>query len=56
MNNDAPCIEFDEEVDFILAECKKQGFSISKDTIEIILDLDMKFLESKGIAIPSEEE
>ena len=56
MNNDKPFIEFEEEVDFILTECNKEGVSRDRDPIELILDLDLKFLELKGIATPSEEE
>lgn len=56
MNNDKPFIQFEEEIDFILTECKKEGVSIDRDTIELILDLDLKFLELKGIATPLEDE
>ncbi len=56
MNNDKPFIDFDEEIDFILNECNKEGISIDRDTIELILDLDLKFLELKGIATPLEYE
>ena len=54
MNNDKPFIDIDEEVDFILTECKKEGVSIDRDTIELILDLDLKFLELKGIVTYTE--
>ena len=50
MNNDKPFIDIDEEVNFILTECKKEGVSI-----ELILDLDLKFLELKGIVTYTEE-
>lgn len=55
MSNDKPFIDIDEEVDFILTECKKEGISIDRDTIELILELDLKFLELKGIATPLED-
>lgn len=54
MNNDKQFIDFDEEIDFILNECNKEGISIDRETIEFIIDLDMKFLELKGIATPVE--
>lgn len=55
MNNDKPFIDFDEEIDFILDECNKEGISIDRDTVEFIMNLDMKFLELKGIVTPVEE-
>ena len=55
MNNVKPFIDIDEEVDFILTECKKEGVSIDRDTIELILDLDLKFLELKGIVTYTED-
>ena len=55
MNNDKLFIDFDEEIDFILDECNKEGISIDRDTVEFIINLDMKFLELKGIATPLEE-
>lgn len=55
MSNDKPFIDIDEEVDFILNQCKKEGVSISRETVEFILDLDLKFLELKGIATYTEE-
>lgn len=54
MSNDKPFIDIDEEVDFILNQCKKEGVSISRKTVEFILDLDLKFLELKGIVTYSE--
>ncbi len=36
-------------MNFILEEWRKEGAYIDKDTIELILDLDLKFLELKGI-------
>lgn len=47
-------INTDEEIYFILNECKKEGISISRETLEFIFDLDLKFLELKGIATPCE--
>lgn len=55
MTNDRPFIDFEEEIDFILGECKKEGVSIDRDTIELILDLDLKFLKLKGIVTYTEE-
>lgn len=43
-------INYEEELKFIQ---ELTGFDI--ETIESILDADMKFLESKGIAIVDEE-
>ena len=39
-------ISIDEMIDFIH---KKLGESISKDTIEVILDLQEEFLDEKGL-------
>lgn len=52
MNNEQPSIDFEEEVDFILDECKKEGIIIHRETIEFILDSDLRFLESKRFATP----
>lgn len=56
MNNDKQFIEFEEEVDFILTECNKKGVSINRDTIELIINLYLKFLELKGIVTPLKKE
>lgn len=53
MYNEQPSVDFEEEVDFIFNECKKEGIIISRETIEFVLDSDLRFLESKGLATPS---
>ena len=52
MYNEQPSVNFEEEVDIILNECKKEGIIISRETIEFVLDSDLRFLESKGLATP----
>ncbi|MEG1009123.1 MAG: hypothetical protein RSF67_04805 [Clostridia bacterium] len=52
MNNEQPFVDFEEELDFILEECKKDGINVSREIIEFILDSDLRFLESKGLATP----
>ena len=52
MNNEQPFVDFEEELDFILNECKKEGIVISRETIEFILESDLRFLETKGLATP----
>ena len=46
-------ISVQEMIEFIY---KKLGESISKDTIEIILELEEEFLDSKGLIQIEEEE
>ena len=46
-------ISVEEMIEFIY---KKLGESISKDTIEIILELEEEFLDSKGLIQIEEEE
>lgn len=45
----APVIDTEEEIDFILEECEKKGISISRETLEFIFDLDFEFLKQKGV-------
>lgn len=50
-------ISIKEMINFIHCECKKNGYSISHETIEVILDYEEKFLYNKGlIEIEDEEE
>lgn len=53
MYNEQASVDFEEEVDFIVNECKKEGIIIARETIEFILDSDLRFLESKGLATHS---
>lgn len=46
-------ISVEEMIEFIY---KRLGESISKDTIEIILELEEEFLDSKGLIQIEEEE
>lgn len=46
-------ISVEEMIEFIY---KKLGESISKDTIEIILELEEEFLDSKGLIQIEEDE
>ena len=46
-------ISVEEMIEFIY---KRLGESISKDTIEIILELEEEFLDSKGLIRIEEEE
>lgn len=47
-------IDSDELSHFILEEAKKRGHSITEEIIELILDLEMEFLDSKGLVIEKE--
>ena len=47
-------IDSNELEEFIFAECKKKGLNISKETIELVLDLEMEFLDSKELIQESE--
>lgn len=47
-------IDSNELEEFIFTECKKKGLNISKETIELVLDLEMEFLDSKGLIQESE--
>ncbi|MGL6107047.1 hypothetical protein [Romboutsia sp.] len=46
-------ISVEEMIEFIY---KRLGESISKDTIEVILDLEEEFLDSKGLIEIEEED
>ena len=46
-------ISIDEMIEFIY---KRLGESVSKDTIEVILDLQEEFLDSKGLISIEEDE
>lgn len=42
-------IDSNEMNEFILDEAKKRGFNISEEIVDLILDLEMEFLNSKGL-------
>lgn len=42
-------IDSNEMNEFILEEAKKRGFTISEEIIDLVLDLEMEFLDSKGL-------
>lgn len=42
-------IDSNEMNEFILEGAKKRGFNISKEIIDLVLDLEMEFLDSKGL-------
>ncbi|MHC1683160.1 MAG: hypothetical protein AB6733_09465 [Clostridiaceae bacterium] len=48
-------IDGDELNQFILDKARKRGHNISLELVELILDLEMEFLQSNGIASESQE-
>lgn len=42
-------IDSNEMNEFILEEAKKRGFTISEEIVDLVLDLEMEFLDSKGL-------
>ncbi|WP_428818121.1 hypothetical protein ACQR2L_19230 (plasmid) [Clostridium butyricum] len=42
-------IDSNELNEFILEESKKRGFNISEEIIDLVLDLEMEFLDLKGL-------
>lgn len=42
-------IDSNEMNEFILEEVKKRGFNISEEIVDLVLDLEMEFLDSKGL-------
>lgn len=51
-----PFIDADEMTDFIFDKCKSSGYLASKELINLILDLEVDFLESKCLVTYSDEE
>lgn len=47
-------IDGDELNQFILEEAKKRGYSITEEVIELVLDLELEFLDSKGLVVERE--
>ena len=45
-----PFIDATEMTDFIFEKCTDSGYKVSKEIIDLVLDLEMQFLESKGLA------
>lgn len=50
-----PFVNADEMTDFIFEKCKSSGHLASKELINLILDLEVDFLESKGLVTYTEE-
>jgi len=44
-----PIISVKEMINYIYEKCKENGYSISHETIEVILDYEEQFLDSKGL-------
>jgi len=42
-------IDGEELTEYIFDVCQKKGLNISEETINLILDLEMEYLESKGM-------
>lgn len=42
-------IDSNEMNEFILEEAKKRGFTVSEEIVDLVLDLEMEFLDSKGL-------
>ncbi|MBX9138660.1 MULTISPECIES: hypothetical protein [unclassified Clostridium] len=50
-----PFIDAAEMTDFIFEKCTSSGYEVSKEIIDLVLDLEMQFLESKGIVTYTED-
>ncbi|HSQ90008.1 hypothetical protein [Romboutsia sp.] len=44
-----PIISVEEMINYIYEKCKENGYSIPRETIEVILDYEEEFLDSKGL-------
>ena len=50
-----PFIDAAEMTDFIFEKCTASGYEVSKEIIDLVLDLEMPFLESKGLVTYTED-
>ena len=50
-----PFIDAAEMTDFICEKCTASGYEVSKEIIDLVLDLEMQFLESKGLVTYTED-
>ena len=50
-----PFIDVAEMTDFIFEKCTVSGYEVSKEIIDLVLDLEMQFLESKGLVTYTED-
>ncbi|MDB1949260.1 MULTISPECIES: hypothetical protein [Clostridium] len=50
-----PFVDADEMTYFIFEKCKYLGYLASKELINLILDLEVDFLESKGLVTYTED-
>ena len=50
-----PFIDAAEMTDFIFEKCTASGYEVSKEIIDLVLDLEMQFLESKGLVTHTED-
>jgi len=48
-------IDATEMTDFIFEKCTASGYEVSKEIIDLVLDVEMQFLESKGLVTYTEE-
>lgn len=44
-----PIISVKEMINYIYEKCKENGYSTPLETIEVILDYEEEFLDSKGL-------
>lgn len=44
-----PIISIEEMINYIHEKCRENGYDISKDMIDTILDYEEEFLNSKGL-------
>lgn len=44
-----PIISVEEMINYIYEKCNENGYSIPRETIEVILDYEEEFLDSKGL-------
>ena len=50
-----PFIDAAEMTDFIFEKCYAFEYEVSKEIIDLVLDLEMQFLESKGLVTYTED-
>ena len=50
-----PFIDAAEMTDFIFEKYTVSGYEVSKEIIDLVLDLEMQFLESKGLVTYTED-
>lgn len=57
MNDENTHIDMEELTSFIVEKAKEEGFDLTEEIVDLVLDLETDFLASKGLVteIPDEE-